>query len=148
MMIQSMSLSGRFTCALVCKAWAEEAAAATRSIILRDRIQDLSCLQRWLEKHGGQVEVLQLYWCCDSAVLTALPCPQLQDLLLWGGLMSLHSRVWSDLAAATKWHFCLAGGGTYSLSAGRCGVSTDSIARPGAAHLEQRSMRAAAAVAV
>jgi len=99
--MQSMSLKERFTCALVCKAWAEAAKAGTRSIILRDRKQDLSCLQTWLENHGGQVEVLQLHECRgDPAVLTALPCPQLQDLLL--GDIRLDSRVWSDLAAATK----------------------------------------------
>jgi len=103
MMLQSMSLSDRLKCALVCKAWAREAAAATRSIILRHRVQDLSCLQRWLEKHGGQVEVLQLHECSDTAVLTALPCPQLHNLLRgdFDGF-SLDSRVWRDLAAATK----------------------------------------------
>jgi len=101
MMLQSMSLRDRFTCALVCKAWAQEATAATRSIILRDEVQDLSCLQHWLEKHGDQVEVLQLHECRYSAKLTALPCQQLQDLLLSGSL-SLDGRVWSDLAAATK----------------------------------------------
>jgi len=100
MLLQSMSLSDRLKCALVCKAWADEAAAATHSIILRDSVQDLSCLQSWLEKHGGQVEVLQLHDCSDSAMLTALPCPQLQDLLAGG--LSLDSRVWSDIAAATK----------------------------------------------
>jgi len=101
MMLQSMSLSDRLKCALVCKAWAQEATAATRSIILRDRIQDLSYLQRWLEKHGDQVEVLQLHNCRFRDVLTALPCPQLQDLLL-RGTISIDSRVWSDIAAATK----------------------------------------------
>jgi len=30
MVLRSMSLSDRFNCALVCKAWAREAAAATR----------------------------------------------------------------------------------------------------------------------
>jgi len=101
MMLQSMSLSDRFSCALVCKAWAQEAAAATRSIILRDRVQDLSCLQRWLEKYGHQLAALQLHVYPGSAVLTALPCPQLQDLLLSGSI-SLDSRVWSDIASATK----------------------------------------------
>jgi len=101
MLFQSMSLSDRLKCALVCKAWAQEATAATRSIILRDRIQDLSCLKTWLEKHGGQVEVLQLHECPYPAKLTALPCQQLQDLLLWGGL-SLDGSVWRDIAAATK----------------------------------------------
>jgi len=105
MFSQSMSLSDRLKCALVCKAWADEATAATRSIILED-VQDLSGLQRWLVKHGNQVEVLQLeqddY---AQAVLTALPCPQLHDLLLRGNLeveLSLDDRVWSDIAAATK----------------------------------------------
>jgi len=60
---------------------------------------DLSCLQRWLERYGDQVEVLQLHQCHDAA-LTALPCAQLQNLL-WGGL-SIGSRVWTDIAAATK----------------------------------------------
>jgi len=102
--LQSMSLTDRFTCALVCKAWAEAAAAATHSIILRDRVQDLSGLQRWMEKHGQQLEVLQLH-ACDGASLTALPCPQLQDLLLHGSLLrglSISSSVWADIAAATK----------------------------------------------
>jgi len=95
---QSMYLIDRFTWALVCKAWAEAATAATRGMILWDE-QDLSCLQRWLEKHGEQVGVLQLHKSHD-AVLTALPCPQLHDLLL--SSVSIDSRVWSDIAAATK----------------------------------------------
>jgi len=69
-------------------------------------VQDLSCLQSWLVKYGHQLEVLWLHVCRDPAVLTALPCLQLQDLLLssagsWDSL-SLDSRVWSDIAAATK----------------------------------------------
>jgi len=113
MIFQSMSLRDRFTCALVCKAWAQEAAAATH-LVLRD-VQDLSCLQSWLEKHGEHVQVLQLHQCpdsavltdqCpDSAVLTALPCPQLKDLLLWGspwGGLSIDSSVWRDITTATK----------------------------------------------
>jgi len=60
MMLQSMSLRDRFTCALVCTGWAEAATAVTRSIVLRPRVKDLSCLQRWLEKHGGQLKALQL----------------------------------------------------------------------------------------
>jgi len=93
MMFQNMSLSDRLKCALVCKAWAQEATAATaatRSIILRDRIQDLSSLQRWLDTNGDQLEVL--HDCPDAAVLTALPCRQLHDLLLRGKI-SLDSRV-------------------------------------------------------
>jgi len=101
-LFRNMSLTDRFTCALVCKAWAEAATAATHSIILRDRIQDLSCLQRWLEKYGRRLEVLQLH-SCDAGCLTALPCPRLQDLLLhgWDGF-NIDSRVWDDIGAATK----------------------------------------------
>jgi len=102
MLFQSMSLTDRFTCALVCKAWAEAATAATHSIVLRHTVWDLSCLQCWLEKHGGQVEVLQLH-ACAWTVLTALPCPMLQDLLLHAtGSCNIDSRVWRDIAAATK----------------------------------------------
>jgi len=136
MLFQSLSLSDRLKCALVCKAWAQEAAAATRSIILGDRVHDLSCLQRWLEQHGDQLEVLQLHDCPDSTVLTALPCPQLQDLLLRGSLR-LVSRVWSDIAAATKLtSVSLEGFQTESQQADV--VSALSIARPGAAHLEHK----------
>jgi len=100
MVLQTMCVKDRFTSALVCKAWHEAATAATRSIILEHAVQDLSCLQGWLVKHGNQLEVLELHK-CSGAVLTALPCPQLQGLLLSGSL-SLDSRVWSDIAAATK----------------------------------------------
>jgi len=100
--LQRMSLWERYTCALVCKAWAKAVTAATRSIILTDRVQDLSCLQRWLETHGGQVEVLQLHDCRKTG-LTTLPCPQLENLLLHGShTFDIDSRVWGDLAAATK----------------------------------------------
>jgi len=100
--LQSLSLEERFSCALVCKAWAEAATAATRSIIIRHREQDLSCLQAWLQKHGGQLEVLQLHLCLWSA-LTALPCSQLQDLLLHGSsMLSISSSVWNGIAADTK----------------------------------------------
>jgi len=100
-----LSLRDRFTCALVCKAWAEAATAATHSIILCDRVQDLSGLQHWLEKHGNMLEVLQLRACYDAA-LTALPCcAKLQDLLPHGThshSVTIASRTWGDIAAATK----------------------------------------------
>jgi len=102
MLLQSLSLRDRFTCALVCKAWAEAATAATRSIALEHKVQDLSCLQRWLEQHGKHLDVLQLHDC--DAALTALPCPQLQNLLL-KGRCSIDSHVWSNIAAATKLTF-------------------------------------------
>jgi len=105
MVLGSMSLRERFSCALVCKAWAEAATAATHSIILEDRMQGLSGLQHWLEKHGNMLEVLQLH-ACHYAALTALPCcAQLQDLLLQGvmcKIVSIASRTWGDIASATK----------------------------------------------
>jgi len=103
MLLQSMSLSDRFTCALVCKAWAEAATAVTNTITLKHR-EDLSCLQAWLQQHGGQLKVLQLHECRDAA-LAALPCPHFQDLLLRGLDFSgirIDARVWRDIAAATK----------------------------------------------
>jgi len=96
----NMSLRERFICALVCKAWAEAAIAATHSIILEHRVEDISSLQHWLEKHGNRLEVLQLHE-CNRADLTALPCcAKLQDLLLHS--VSIASRTWGDIASATK----------------------------------------------
>jgi len=105
MVLGSMPLRDRCICALVCKAWAEAAAAATHSIILK-QVQDLSGLQHWLEKHGDRLEVLQLHTCCEAA-LAALPCcAKLQDLLLHGfnGIhyISIASRTWIDIASATR----------------------------------------------
>jgi len=99
-----LPLSDRCNCALVCKAWAEAATAATDSIVLKHSKRDLSGLQTWLEKHGNQVTVLQLHE-CERAALTALPCcAKLQDLLLHGWLYgaTIASRVWGDLASATR----------------------------------------------
>jgi len=106
--MQNLSLKDRFTCALVCKTCAKEAREATNSIILKHRVKDLSCLQQWLGKHGSQIEVLQLHQ-IDGPAPNALPCAQLQDLLLHGTLgawidhsLSIGARMWSDIAAATK----------------------------------------------
>jgi len=104
--LSSMPLRDRFICALVCKAWAEAATAATHTIILEDRTQDLSSLQTWLEKHGHRLEVLQLQ-ACYNAALTALPCwAKLKKLLLQGSMyhdpVSIASRTWGGIASATK----------------------------------------------
>jgi len=69
----SMVLRDRFICALVCKVWAEAATAATHSIILEDRLQDISGLQHWLEKHGNRIEVLQLLPAGRGATLPQRP---------------------------------------------------------------------------
>lgn len=99
--LATMGLKQRFTCALVCRAWAR--AAATRTLDLRRR-EDVLGLQQWLEKYGNQLTFLCL---CTrrQGTLTTLPCAQLQDLQLTGGhIQEFHiaSSVWSDIAAATK----------------------------------------------
>jgi len=113
--LSHMPLPERFICALVCKAWAEAATAATHTII-KHKTQDISGLQHWLEKHGNVLEVLQLHACyqavltvlpcCEGAQLTALPCcAKLQDLLLhdnYSHSVSITSRAWGDIAKATK----------------------------------------------
>lgn len=100
----TLELHERFNCALVCRAWAEAAAAATRSIVKRCQ-KDLTNLQQWLKKYGNQLEALELDG-CDKAGLTALPCAELNKLLLHGAgdtrFLWLSSRAWRDLAAATK----------------------------------------------
>jgi len=105
LVLGSMPLRDRCNCALVCKAWAEAATAATHSIVLEHRTQDLRGLQAWLSKHGSRLEVLQLHAGCPAA-LTALPCcAKLQDLLLHGlrcQNVSIARRMWGDVASATK----------------------------------------------
>jgi len=104
--LQHLSYKCRFTCALVCKDWAKAAAAATSDVkILLPSLQTSKCLQQWVEKHGDQIKSLQLH-SYGGAALTALPCAQLQDLLLHGSQrgtkVEIGSRVWRDIAAATK----------------------------------------------
>jgi len=104
LVLGSLPLRERLNCALVCKAWAEAAVAATHSIILKHRMQDFCGLQHWLVKHGDRLEVLQLHAGYNTA-LTALPCcAKLQDLLLHGcgQCISIPSRTWGDIASATK----------------------------------------------
>jgi len=99
--LATMGLKQRFTCALVCRAWAKAAAAATRALDLHEE-EDIRGLQQWLEKYGNQLEFLRL---CTrrQGNLTTLPCAQLHDLQLGGcAQLSVGSRVWSDVAAATK----------------------------------------------
>jgi len=73
-------------------------------------VPDLSSLQQWMQQHGSQLTTLQLHN-CRRAALTALPCAQLQDLLLHGGSsdspgpfepLTVDSSVWEDISAATK----------------------------------------------
>jgi len=103
-LLGSMELEQRFTCALVCSDWAKAAAATTHSIV-KHRVRDLTGLQQWLEKNGSQIETMQLHADCLSD-MDRLPCSQLRDLLLhgqcWTCKLMLEGKVWSDIAAATK----------------------------------------------
>jgi len=105
-LLGTMDLKQRFKCALVCSGWAKIAAATTHSIV-RHGVWDLTALLQWLEKNGSHVKSMQLH-ICHSLDIAGLPCTQLQDLLLhgdpWhrGSMPRLGSRVWSDIAAATK----------------------------------------------
>jgi len=103
LLLKNMDLQQRFTCALVCSKWAKAAALATNTIV-KHGVQDSTQLQQWLDKNGSHVETLQLRDC--SCTLARLPCAQLQDLLLHGisddAKLTLGSRVWRDIAAATK----------------------------------------------
>jgi len=103
-LLGNMGLEQRFLCALVCSDWAK-AAAATTHIIVRHDLRDVAGLQQWLEKNGSQIITMQLHVDIQSD-MSALPCAQLQDLLLhgknWGSRLTLDGRVWSDIAAATK----------------------------------------------
>jgi len=117
LIMSSMSIRESFTCALVCQDWAKAAAAATHAIVTLTgaspdtgpmRVPRISGLQQWLERHGGELEVLQLQECRFKGTFSALPCPQLRQLQLSqqpelpGKPLRVQGRVWSDLAAATK----------------------------------------------
>jgi len=100
----NMSLKQRFTCALVCSDWSKAAAATTHSIV-KHGLRDLTGLQQWLSRNGRHVKAMQLH-VCRGAEMDRLPCTQLRDLLLhgedWDCRLALDSRVWRDIAAATK----------------------------------------------
>jgi len=107
MLLEKMSYKERRTCALVCQDFAKAARAQSLNIIYRPTVHDanLRSLQDWLRKHQNQNKLLQLHE-CES--LTALPCtpaqlPGLEELLLHGvGRLSIASRIWTDLSAATS----------------------------------------------
>jgi len=102
LMFTYLDVQQRFTCALVCSDWSKAAAAMTTNSVVRHGMRDFTRLQRWLEENGSQVEALQLH---GSGVMAGLPCAQLQDLLLNGPgnrALWVDSRVWRDIAAATK----------------------------------------------
>jgi len=120
MLIHSMSLSDRVKCALVCKGSGSNRGntqphTGAHSIILRDKVQDLSSLQAWFEKHGGQVRCCS----CMSAMVnladgTALSTGHVHRTvdrqktsiaarLLHGRIgFNIDSTMWDDIASATK----------------------------------------------
>jgi len=84
--------------ARVCSSWVEAAAAATRSIQLRSTNTDN--LQQWLHSRGASV--LQVNLLQASGVITTLPCPKLQDLVLSNSSVDLRpgSQLLQDLCSA------------------------------------------------
>jgi len=93
--------------ACVCSSWAEAAAAATRSINLDklicspDRSADTDSLQEWLHSRGANVRELRLK--AFGGVITSLPCPKLEHLVLECVHVDLRpgSQLVQDLCAAT-----------------------------------------------
>jgi len=103
LLIETMDLQQRFTCALVCSEWANAVAAVATPAIVKHAMRTFTRLQEWLDKNGSQVDTLQLQ---GSGVIARLPCAQLQNLLLHGvsqdAKLILGSGVWRDIAAASK----------------------------------------------
>jgi hypothetical protein len=52
-------------------------------IVLKDKTHDMTSLQLWIQRHGHQIEYLQLHGCYVS-ILSGLRCAQLHSLLLHG----------------------------------------------------------------
>jgi len=100
---EKLSLSqraGSIACvARVCSSWANAAAAATRSI--KSEIADTDSLQQWLHNRGASVLEIDLN--NTSGVITTLPCPKLQDLVLFNSSVDLRpgSQLLQDLCSAT-----------------------------------------------
>jgi len=93
-------ISGSVDCvARVCSSWAQAAAAATRSF--KSRIADTDSLQRWLHSRGASVRRMGLIQ--SSGVITTLPCPKLEDLMLAHSSVDLRpgSQLLQDLCSAT-----------------------------------------------
>jgi len=90
--------------AMVCKNWAEAAAAATTSISLHP-CHDMESVQRFLHQHGASVTSLQLLE-AGGQQLQRLPCPGLVDLVLLDCRMedpdASQACLFTDLAAATR----------------------------------------------
>jgi len=84
----------------VCVPWAAAAAAATTTIDVQGCCNTDS-LQQWLRNRGSGVTKLKLWTTCG--VLTALPCPRLECLVLNGSKVDLRpgSQLLQDLCAAT-----------------------------------------------
>jgi len=86
--------------ARVCSSWAEAAAAATGSIRLCSGTYTDS-LQRWLQSRGASVFDVRLNH--SLGVITTLPCPKLQNLMLLNSSVDLRpgGQLLHDLCSAT-----------------------------------------------
>jgi len=111
MIMNSLTVKERFSCALVSKAWAKAippAAAAATVRIVKHGLYDLKGLQQYLHRSGSRVLALQLHGCSGS--FTGLPCTKLQELIkgsITAKIQLLHSlsmdgSLGIDLAAAAS----------------------------------------------
>jgi len=98
---ERLDVRDRMNCiALVCTSWAAAAEAANSSIEL-SRCANTDSLQQWLHSRGSQVIKVQLRGA--KGVLTSLPCPRLEWLVLDNISVDLRpgSQLLQDLSAAT-----------------------------------------------
>jgi len=149
-LLESMSHRDRFTCALVCKAWAEAATAATHSIVLGPcsalsqalfspvppgaGSQLLAGLagESW-EPSGGPATTRVRRCSPDCTALCTAAGPAAAQFCC-----GCHGYAWQGVerhCCSYQAHVCIALIRPDSFSAGRRGVSTGSIARPAASHL-------------
>ena len=86
-------------CALVSRTWNDAAAAVTSTIDL-PAYADTDSLQQWLQHHGSNLSKLHMH--AATGRLTALPCPNLNDLLLRGSGLQLSRSVLGAIDAASR----------------------------------------------
>jgi len=95
---EKLDLRNRMNCiALVCTSWAAAAVAATRGIEL-SWCTNADSLQQWLRSRGSHVIKVKLRF---SRVITSLPCPKLNWLVLEYISVDPGSQLLQDLCAAT-----------------------------------------------
>jgi len=110
---EKLDVRERLNCvALVCTTWAAAAAAAIRSIELSS-CTNTDSLQQWLRSRGSHVIKVKLQG--SDGVITSLPCPKLEWLVLDNISVDLQ-----DLSAATALEHLHLGGLRFQGEPDRC----------------------------